>query len=55
MAKKKVTLIILRVAGMTPQEYTKPGDWTKKEIAEFVKGLKKGHPEAIVEISTVQR
>ena len=51
---KKKTLIILRVAGMEPIEYRKPGNWTQKQISEFVKGLKKGYPEAIVEISTVE-
>lgn len=51
---KKVTKIILRVAGMPPAEFTKPGDWSKQQIKEFVKGLKSGHPGAVVDVSKVR-
>ena len=50
---KKVTLIILRVKGMSPMEFRKSNNWTESQIAAFVKGLKAGHPGAIVEVSTV--
>lgn len=53
MKKKRTILIILRVAGMKPIEFRKSGNWTKKQVDEFVKGLKKGHPGAVVEVSTV--
>ena len=53
MSKKKKTLLIIKIAGMEPIDARKTDGWTAKEIGQFIKGVKSGHPKAKVTYSTI--